>query len=114
MMLTTKQLSSSLKMTRFSTYRLATLLQLVKSKSKNKILYHIPDNHPLALSLKLIENEQTKPIYTISELAALWQWRKGLYSRRRVKQLLENYDVPIHNQANKGFVYLVDLKKLLK
>lgn len=112
-MLTTKQLAKALQTSYRTAYRLSTILQLVKSTKHHKLYHHIDSEHPLAVSLSLVKG-QAKPIYSIAEIARLWQWRKGAYSTERVRQLLDQYDIPIHNKHNKGWVYLVDLQKLLK
>lgn len=113
MIMNTRQLAKILQLSMKSAYRLAKTLQFNKYKEKNKLVYQFQPEHPLVKSIQLLEGS-AKPIYTISEIAKLWQWRKGYYSNERVRQLLDNYDVPIYNRMNKGLIYLSDLKRLLK
>lgn len=113
-MLTTSQLSKLLHMSYRSTYRLAKKLNFPAHKQNNKLLYTFEWNHPLTLSLNLINNKTTKPLYSIKDIATLWLWSRGNYCHERVRQKLDEYDVPIHNKRNKGYVYLYDLKKLLR
>jgi hypothetical protein len=113
MKMTTKQLSIILGMHPRSTYRLCIRLQFVTTREKNKLYYHFDADHPMSQSITLMTGA-AKPIYTVAEIARLWQWRKGAYSTERVRQLLYNYDITIHNKQNKGFIYLSDLQKLMK
>lgn len=113
MMLTTKQLAQALKTNYRTAYRMSITLQLVKSNKNHKLYHHIDSTHPLAISLSLVKGA-AKPIYSIAQIAALWQWRRGAYSTERVRQLLDQYDIPIYNKSKKGYVYLIDLQKLLK
>ena len=112
-MLTTPQLAKLLQMPYRRAYRVAHLLQFTMSRTKNKLLYHFDKSHPLSLSINLLEGS-AKPLYSIKEIAQLWKWRNGHYSKERVRQLLDQYDIPIYNKKNKGLVYLFDLQKLLK
>lgn len=112
-MLTTKQLAKLLQRPYRQTYRIAQALQYVKTMEKNKLCYHFQATHPLSMSCQLLKGS-AKPLYTISEIAQLWQWRKGSYSPRRIRQLLFQYDITIYNQKNKGLVYLCDLQNLLQ
>jgi hypothetical protein len=112
-MLTTNQLAKVLQTSYRSAYRISSALQLVKSIHNHKLFHHIDKKHPLHISLDLVDGA-AKPLYTISEIARLWKWRKGFYTARRVRQLLFHYDVPIYNKEKKGYVYLSDLQKLLK
>jgi hypothetical protein len=112
--LTTYQLSQLLQVSTRSALRLSTTLQFVKRKEGGKLYYYFDTQHPLTRSLPLTNNTQAKPIYSITDIASLWQWRKGYYSKERVRQLLDQYDITIYNKHKKGFIYLIDLQKLLK
>ena len=80
-------------------------------KNKNGLVYHLAPNHPLIRSLVLVEGP-AKPIYSIAEIAGLWQWTCGNYSKERVRQLLDQMNVKIYNRSNKGLIYLCDIMKV--
>ena len=113
MMLTTQQLAILTHTSYRTAFRLSKTLQLSKTMIKRKFQYFLSPTHPLFLSIQLAKNTQAKPIYSIRELANLWQWRKGSYSCERVRQLLSKYDIPVINKDRKGYVYLSDIKQLL-
>jgi hypothetical protein len=95
-------------------HRLALTLAFERKKQGHRLIYTLEYSHPFVKSLLLIkDNRLTKPIYSLSEIASLWQWSRGLYSKERVRQLMDKFDIPIQNKTNKGYVYLIDLKKLM-
>jgi hypothetical protein len=104
-------------------YRLANTLGLCKTG----IQLAIPDEHPLAESLIVVEHyyakavrstfgslSHVKVIYTIADISRLWPF--GIegkhYSTYWTRVLLEKLQVPIYNKQNKGIIYLIDLLKL--
>ena len=112
----------------FSTYEIASIMQIPMRKAhrlgdylnfdkhieKNRLVYSFDYTHPFVLSLIAIRDSKiAKPIYSLSELAQLWKWSRGNYSKERVKQLLVKFAIPIHNKERKGWVYLSDLKKMM-
>jgi hypothetical protein len=113
--LSTRQLSEILHLPIIATYRLATILKFERTMGKkNRLVWSFDADHPLVKSIDLIRVSQTKPIYTIRELSHLWLWRGNPYSTERVRQKLDNADIPIQNKSRKGFVYLCHLQKLIK
>lgn len=99
-----------------SAYRLASTLKLARILQNNHLFYEVPETHPLAQSILLLQSapDTTKAIYTVKELTFLWQWHKGQYSTERVRQLLQQYQIPVYNQHNKGLIFLSDLQQLLR
>jgi hypothetical protein len=115
MKMTTTQLAKALGTGYRRAYRLADTLHFMKSKQPdNTLIYYFGSEHPLVASLAAAEGTNAKPIYTISEIAKCWEWKGGTYSRERVRQRLDMYDVPIWNRENKGLVYLTDLQAMLE
>lgn len=94
--------------------RIASALNFTTSKNKNKILYHFTSNHKFYQSLQLINNSPARPIYSIADLAKLWEFKySNTYCHWAIKIRLLEADVPIYNQNKKGYVYLCDLIKLI-
>jgi hypothetical protein len=111
--LTTVELADELQTTYRRAYRVAHILGLEQQKCGNVILYRLNNSHPLVISMDMAIGE-AKPIYSIAEIAAIWEYHGHPYSRERTRQLLGEWDIPIHNKENKGLVYLCDLVVLLK
>lgn len=112
MKLSTKQLSKILNVRYQKAYRLAMTLRFKETVEHNKLYFHFPSNHPMTLSIQASKGTPAKPIYSIAELSKLWQWRKGSYCTYRIRQLLDDRDIPVYNKSQKGYVYLVDIMKL--
>lgn len=77
-------------------------------------LISIPDNHPIIKSIKLTKG-RLRPFYTILQLLTMWKWKagSGFNYRRGLMRKLHNYDIPIYNGGNKGYVFLSDLQYIL-
>lgn len=114
MRITTFELSKLLHCNFRKAARLAIVLSFAREMQGHRLTYVLPPEHPFTQSIKLIKDHTiTKPIYSLSELSTMWTWHKGNYSKERVRQLLTKYSIPIQNRNRKGYVYLVDIKKLM-
>ena len=93
--------------------RLAATLNFPTSHNKHRLLYHFTVNHPLYKSLQLIKNSPAKPIYSISDIANIWEFKGKSYCHWGTKVRLLETDIPIYNQSGKGWVYFCDLVNLI-
>lgn len=94
-------------------YRIAVYLDLPVERDNNHLVYKIGASHPLKESMDIAEHsDKAKPVYTIAEIAALWQHCGVSYTPTRVVARLEESGIFIYNRENKGLVYLADLARL--
>jgi hypothetical protein len=108
MIFNTYELSQILQTSYRRAYRIAEVLEFPKEKEHNRLVYILDANHPLVLSINIVRGN-AKPLYSISELAMIWEYHGHPYSKERVRQALNEFDVPIENKENKGLVYLIDI-----
>jgi hypothetical protein len=78
------------------------------------MIYEFNAEHPLSISIGLIRMSQTKPVYTISDLAKLWVKKNGKsYTVQRVRQILNEHDIKVYRMKRKGYYFLCDLRELV-
>jgi hypothetical protein len=115
MELTTSELSQLLDCNMRRAHRIALTLSFERKTQGHRLVYILDYCHPFVKSLILMkQGKLTKPIYSLAEIAKLWTWSRGKYSRERVRQLLEKFSIPIQNKGYKGYIYLADLQRLMK
>ncbi len=108
--LSLQEVSSLLSLSRRATKRVAKYLSFpTKRPNKQTIIYSFAPTHPFYQSYLLLKGP-AKLIYTLQEIADLYQW-KHPYSTKWVTTKLNDYDIPIYNRGNKGYCYLSDLIK---
>ena len=111
LLLSIQEMSDLLSLSKLQVRRLTIYLNLPFYKpSHNQRIYKFPKSHPFYQSYLLLKGP-AKPIYTLQEIADLYQWRHS-YSTKWVTTKLNEYDIDIYNVGKKGFVYLKDLIKI--
>lgn len=106
--LSRQEVAKLLSLSILSTKRLAKRLKFPSQRpNRNTVIYTFPKNHPFYQSYILLRGP-AKPIYTLQEIANLYQW-KHPYSTKWVTAKLNDYNITIYNSNKKGICYLSDL-----
>ncbi len=110
--ITLEEMSNILNISKEQVRRLTNYLDLPYYKpTKNSRIYKFNKDHPFYISYYLIYGI-AKPIYSIQEIADLYQWRGNAYSTKNTITKLNEYNINIYNAGNKGYCYLSDIIKI--